>query len=295
MTLEQQLLQYIVSGITNGSIYALIALGFVAIYSVTGIINFAQGEFAMLGALLMVSLTRAGLPVPAALLITVALVALAGAVVQRTMLHPARRASVLAQIIITIGASLAIRGVALVFWGTFPYALPPFTPGPPLRPLGVAVRLQSLWVLGSTLAVLLLLYLFFDRTATGKAFRACGVNRLAARLAGINPERMSLLAFALAGGLGAIGGIIIAPIILATYDMGVMLGVKGFVAAVMGGLTGYSGAVAGGGLLGLLESLTAGLLASGYKDAVGVLLLFVILLARPPWLFRAEEAAGEGT
>lgn len=294
MLAAQQVLQFLVTGITNGSIYALIALGFVVIYSVTSVINFAQGEFAMLGALLAVSLIAAGLPQALAVGAAVVGVGIFAAVLYRVGLRPARDASPLTLIIITIGAGLAIRGVALVVWGTEPYRMAAFTPGPPLQMGGAVIRLQSLWVLGTTLVLQPLLHLFFTRTMLGRSLRACAVNRLAARLMGIRTDRMALLAFALSGAVGALGGVIIAPIIFATYDMGLMLSLKGFVAAVMGGLVNYPAAVAGGFLLGVLESLGAGFISSGYKDAIAFIALFIILLSKPRWLVRAEQEIEEG-
>ena len=294
MTSAQQVLQFLVTGITNGSIYALIALGFVVIYSVTSVINFAQGEFAMLGALLAVWLIAAGLPQGLAVVVTVVGVGLFSAVLYQVGLRPARDASPLTLIIITIGAALAIRGVALVIWGTDPYQMASFTTGSPLQVGGAVIRLQSLWVLGTTLVLQPLLHLFFTRTMLGRSLRACAVNRLAARLMGIRTDRMALLAFGLSGGVGALGGVIIAPIIFATYDMGLMLSLKGFVAAVMGGMVNYPAAVAGGFLLGILESLGAGFISSGYKDAVAFIALFIILLSKPRWLVRAEQETEEG-
>ncbi len=289
MAFEQQLLQYLVTGITNGSIYALIALGFVIIHSVTSIVNFAQGEFAMLGALLAISLLSAGLPQALAVAVAVAGVGLFAALLYQVGLRPARNASPLVMIIITIGAALAIRGAALAVWGTEPYGMKPFTAGPPLQAAGAVIRLQSLWVLGTTLLLQPVLHLFFTRTIVGRSLRACAVNGLAARLMGIRADRMGLLAFGLSGAVGALGGIIITPIIYATYDMGLMLSLKGFVAAVMGGLVNYPAAVAGGFLLGILESLGAGLISSGYKDAIAFIALFAILLSKPRWIVRAEE------
>jgi branched-chain amino acid transport system permease protein len=290
----QQVLQFLVTGITNGSIYALIALGFVVIYSVTSVINFAQGEFAMLGALLAVWLIAVGLPQGLALVVAVAGVGLFSAVLYQVGLRPARDASPLTLIIITIGAALAIRGAALVIWGTDPYQMAPFTAGSPLQVGGAFIRLQSLWVLGTTLVLQPLLHLFFTRTMLGRSLRACAVNRLAARLMGIRTDRMALLAFGLSGAVGALGGAIIAPIIFATYDMGLMLSLKGFVAAVMGGMVNYPAAVVGGFLLGILESLGAGFISSGYKDAVAFIALFIILLSKPRWLVRAEQETEEG-
>jgi len=294
MSSGQQVLQYLVTGITNGSIYALIALGFVVIHSVTSVVNFAQGEFAMLGALLAISLMAAGLPQGVALAGAVIAVGVFAALLYRVGLRPARDASPLAMIIITIGAALAVRGVALVIWGTEPYAMQPFSAGNPLQVGGAVIRLQSLWVLGTTLMLQPLLHLFFTRTMLGRSLRACAVNRLAARLVGIQTEKMALMAFGLSGAVGALGGIIITPIIFATYDMGLMLSLKGFVAAVMGGLVNYPAAVAGGFLLGILESLGAGLISSGYKDAIAFVALFVILISKPRWIVRSEEGTGEG-
>jgi branched-chain amino acid transport system permease protein len=294
MVTTQQALQFLVTGITNGSIYALIALGFVVIYSVTSVINFAQGEFAMLGALMAVSLITAGLPQGLALVVAVIGVGILSAVLYRVGLRPARDASPLTLIIITIGAALAIRGMALVVWGTDPYQMAPFTVGSPLQVGGAVIRLQSLWVLGTTLVLQPLLNLFFTRTMLGRSLRACAVNRLAARLMGIRTDRMALLAFGLSGAVGALGGVIIAPIIFATYDMGLMLSLKGFVAAVMGGMVNYPAAVAGGFLLGILESLGAGFISSGYKDAIAFIALFIILLSKPRWLVRAEQEIEEG-
>ena len=294
MTFASQLLQFLLTGITNGSIYALIALGFVVIHSVTSVVNFAQGEFAMLGALLAISLIAAGLPQGVAVAAAVIAVGAFAALLYRVGLRPAREASPLAMIIITIGAALAIRGVALVIWGTEPYAMQPFSAGNPLQMGGAVVRLQSLWVLGSTLMLQPLLHLFFTRTMLGRSLRACAVNRLAARLVGIHTEKMALMAFGLSGAVGALGGIIITPIIFATYDMGLMLSLKGFVAAVMGGLVNYPAAVAGGFLLGILESLGAGLISSGYKDAIAFVALFVILISKPRWIIRSEQGIEEG-
>ncbi|MBI4242062.1 MAG: branched-chain amino acid ABC transporter permease [Candidatus Rokubacteria bacterium] len=292
MSLASQLLQYFLSGLVVGGIYALIGLGFVIVYSVTRVINFAQGEFAMLGALLMVSLADLGLPLaPAFPLAALAGCAL-GALLERAAIHPVRQGSALTFIIITIGASIALRGAALLAWGTDPFPLPSFSPGPPLQLGGAIVVRQGVWVLAIAVAIFLGLWAFFTRTYLGKTVRACAINPRAACLMGIRVDRMSLLAFALAGGLGAVAGIVIAPITYATYDMGLMLGLKGFVAAVLGGLVSPPGAILGGFLLGVLESLAAGLVSSGYKDAVAFLILILICLGQVagllPWRVAEE-------
>jgi branched-chain amino acid transport system permease protein len=293
MSFGAQLAQYLASGLVVGGVYALIGLGFVIVYRVTRIINFAQGEFVMLGALLTATGRHLGLPTAAAFALAVAAVALVGGLLERVGVHPVRRAPPMAALIVTIGASIAIRGAALAVWGTDPYALDPFSTGPPLRVLGASVVRQGFWVLAVAGVVFAGLWLFFTRTYAGTAVTACAVNPRGARLMGIRVERMWLLSFGLSGALGATAGAVIAPITYATYDMGLMLGLKGFVAAVLGGLVSPPGAIVGGFLLGLLESLSAGLLSSGYKDAVAFVVLILLLLAQlggwVPWRV-AEEA-----
>jgi branched-chain amino acid transport system permease protein len=283
----RDLVQFFISGMTMGGIYALVALGFVIIYNVTGVLNLAQGEFAMVGALLAVSFYKTGLPYPLVMILSVLAVVLLGVIMERLTINPARSrgASVITLIIITIGVGMTVRGISLILWGTNPYALPPFIKADTLYILGAYLRPQSFWVIGLMLLCVTLLYLFLEKTMVGIAFKACVVNRLAAMLMGIKPERMSLLSFALSGGLGAIAGIVMTPLILASYDMGLMLGLKGFVAAVVGGLTSAPGAVLGGLLVGLLESYGAGIISSGYKDAFAFIILLIVLYIRPSGLF----------
>jgi len=289
--LGSQILQYVLSGIVVGGIYALIAIGFVVIFNVTGIINFAQGEFVMFGALLVVSLQKAGLPLAWALLAAVSLTALLGAFLERVAIQPAKGASIATQIIITIGASIALRGTALMIWGTDPYPLSPFSEGPPLTLAGAVVVQQGLWVIGVTVFLLVGLHGFFHRTLLGKALRACAYNSVGALLNGISVNRMSLLSFALSAGLSAAAGIVISPITYATYDMGAMLGLKGFAAAMVGGLASIQGAVVGGLLVGILESLGAGIVSSGYKDAVAFLVLLALFFLKPDGILGGRAKA----
>lgn len=279
-----QILQFIISGMTLGGIYALIALGFVTTYNVTGILNFAQGEFVMLGAIMAASLSTK-MPLFAAIILTIFIVSVFGLLFERSALYPVRKASAVTAILVTIGLSISIRGVAVLIWGTDPYTLPVFSKGEALTLFGAKIPLQSFWVIGTALLVVSVLVWFFEKTYFGKAVRACVINKLAAQLMGISPQVMSLFAVAISAALGAIAGIVITPITLATYDMGLMLGLKGFVAAVLGGLTSISGAVWGGLLLGLLEALSAGLVSSGYKDAVAFIILVMVLFLKPNGLF----------
>lgn len=288
MDLSSQLLQLLFSGLTLGSIYSLIALALVTTFNITGVLNLAQGEFVALGALLAASLYAAGLPLAAAFLVSVALVAALGAIIERVAIYPARESSALTLIIITVGLSISLRGLALLVWGTDPVSLPAFSSGGPLLVGGAAVNLQTLWILGMAAVTMVVMYVFFELTYTGKALRACVINRTAALLVGINPSSMSLLAFAGSGAIGAAAGIFITPVTLATYDMGFMLGVKGFVAAAIGGMHNIRGAVLGGFILGILEVYSAGLVSSGLKDAVALVVLLAMLMLRPEGLLAVS-------
>ncbi|MDH3674792.1 MAG: branched-chain amino acid ABC transporter permease, partial [Anaerolineae bacterium] len=183
----------------------------------------------------------------------------------------------------------------LLLWGTDPYRLPVFTPGPPFKIFGAILTRQGVWVISVTAITLVVLYIFFNHTLIGKALRACAVNPGTARLMGINPRRMALLAFGLSAAITAIAGIVIAPVTFMAYDRGLILSLKGFVAAIMGGMSRPVGAVIGGLLLGILESFSAGLISSGYKDAVAFIVLFIVLAVRLGGLLRgrvAPEQAG---
>jgi len=281
--------QLLLTGITVGSIYALVALGFVLIYGVTGILNFAQGEFSMLGALFCATLLAWHLPLGTAALIAVAAVCVLGALTERLAVEPAFGAHPLTLIIITFGVSMAFRGLALMLWGADPYALPEFTPGPALMVLGGVLIRQAMWAIGLSVAVVGALFVFFARTVPGAAVRACADNAFACRLVGISPRRMSLVAFTLSAGLGAVAGIVITPITGATYDMGLALGLKGFVAAVIGGLGNAPAAVVGGYLIGIIESLTTGYLAPGYAGAITFLVLLVVLFLQREGLLHGAQ------
>ena len=272
--------QFLVSGISTGSIYVLVALGLIAIYNVTGVINLAQGEFVMLGAMLAVSFQTLHLSLGVSFDLAVLSVMGIGAAIQRVTIRPARHAPDVTLIIITIGTAIAVRGLALLFWGTTPRTLPEFSPGAPLNLWGAVLSRQRVWIMGAALVVLALLYLFFEYTLLGKAVRACAVNRQTAELVGIDTQAMSLLAYAVSAGMSAVAGIVIAPLTLVSYDLGLGLGLKGFVVAIMGGMVNAPAAVIGGLLLGVLESFTSGLLSSGIKNAIAFLVLFLVLLGR---------------
>ncbi|MEE8315494.1 MAG: branched-chain amino acid ABC transporter permease [Syntrophobacteria bacterium] len=292
ITLTGQLIQYLFTGVTVGSIYAMVAVGFNIIYNVTDIINFAQGEFVMLGGLIMVFFTvTAKLPLPLAFVLTVAAVTGVGVLMERFTINPLKNASVLTMIIVTIAVSILFKGIAMFVWGKDPYIFPPFSGSKPLFFYGAAIQTQALWVLFMTAVMVVLMTIFYKKTRYGKAMLACADNPEAARLVGIKVNIMILISFALSAAIGAVAGAVITPISLMEYDRGALLALKGFGAAVLGGLGSFYGAVVAGIFLGIIESMCAGLVSSGYKDAVALILLLLVLYVRPSGLFGNVEAS----
>ena len=282
--MSAQLLQFLLAGLTIGAIYALVALGFSIIYNASQVINFAQGEFVMIGGMATVSLANAGLPLPAAIAAAVLLAATIGLALEKFAVEPARGASVVTLIIITIGASILLRGLATLVWDKNIHPLKAFSGEAPIRIGSATVVPQSLWVIGVTLAIVLLLTWFFGRTLLGKALLATSHNRLAAELVGINVRHVLLAAFGLSAALGAVAGILVAPITFTSWDVGVMLGLKGFAAAILGGMGSGPGAVLGGLALGLAEALGAGYISSAYKDAIAFVIILAVLFFLPSGL-----------
>jgi len=288
--MSAQLAQYLLSGVTIGAIYALVALGFSIIFNASHVINFAQGEFVMIGGMATVSLIGTGLPLPLAMIAAVLLAALVGLALEKLAVEPARGAPVVTLIIITIGASIFLRGLAGLVWDKKLHTLPPFSGNTPIDVAGAALLPQSLWVLGVTLAIVLALSWFFGRTLLGKAMLATSNQRLAAQLVGINVRRVLLISFGLSAALGAVAGILITPIALTSWDVGVMLGLKGFAAAVLGGLGSGPGAVLGGLVLGIAEALSAGYVSSAYKDVIAFVLMLAVLFFMPSGILGRHAA-----
>jgi branched-chain amino acid transport system permease protein len=282
--------QFVISGLATGAIYALIGLSFAIIFNSTGIINFAQGEFVMLGGVLTIaSISALQLPTLVAVAVAVAGTTVIGVLFERLAIRPLKNATPLSMVIITIGASILIRGMVMLMWGKDTKALPSFSGNTPISVAGATLLPQHLWIFAVTLLVIIGSRLFFHHTISGKAMRACSFNRRAANLVGISVGRMVLFSFVISSALGSLAGVIIAPLTMTSYDVGVMLGLKGFCAAIMGGMGSGLGTVLGGLILGVLESLGAGLISSGYKDAIAFFILLLILFIRPQGLFKKGE------
>ena len=283
-------LQFLAGGLTIGAIYALVALGFSIIFNASYVINFAQGEFVMIGGMSAVSFIGSGLPMPIALLGAVAATGVVGLLLEWLAVGRARKADVVTLIIITIGASIFLRGLAQVVWDKSIHALPPLSGDAPIAILGATIVPQSLWVIGVTVIIVAMLSWFFNRTLLGKAMLATSYNRFAAQLVGIEVRKVLFASFGLAAALGAVAGVLIAPITFTSYDTGIMLGLKGFAAAMLGGLGSFPGAIVGGLVLGLLESLGAGYLSSAYKDVIAFVIILVVLVVRPDGILGAVKS-----
>lgn len=278
----------LVTGVLLGGVYSLVSIGLNLIFGVIRIVNFAQGEFVMLGGMITaVTMGAWGLPLWLAALIAIAITTLVGLILDRAAIRPARNASIVVLIIITVGASIFIKGLASIIWGPNERPLPAFTGEAPIDVFGATITPQSLWVMGATLVCAVAMWVIFEYTTVGKAMRACAINPHAAQLCGIRLSRMVSWSFGLAAAIGAIAGIVLAPITMTQYDVGMMLGLKGFCAAILGGLGNALGGILGGLILGVLEGLGGGFY-SQYKDAIAFIVLIVVLLVRPSGLLGRE-------
>lgn len=285
MTLAQ-ILQFTFSGLTLGCIYGLVALGFTIIFNATGIVNFAQGDFVMLGALLTATfVTQLAMPLLTGIALAVLCVGLIGALMERLLIHGLKNdKNLFASVMLTLAASIVLNAGALLLWGADPHHVNAFSGEKPIAVHGATLLPQMIWIAGGVALVIGLLITFFKATWLGQAMLASSMNRDAAAAMGVNVSNMMLLSFACSAAIGGFGGALVAPITMATHDMGGLMTLKGFTAAILGGLGSVPGALIGGLLLGLLESLSSGFISSGYRDAIALALLLVFLMVKPSGL-----------
>ncbi len=280
-----ELLQFLLSGITVGAVYALVALGFTIIFNASGVINFAQGEFVMLGGMSTVFLLDAGVPMLPASGAAILIACAVGIALNKLAIQPARGASVVTLIIITIGASIFLRGAAQIVFDKQIHRFESFSGDEPFVIAGATILPQSLWVIAGAVTVFAGLYVFFTRSLMGKAVLATANSPLAARLVGVNTNFVMTLSFALSAAIGAFAGVLVTPITLTSYDVGIALALKGFAAAVLGGMGNPFGALVGGLLVGLIEAMTAGYISSSYKDAAAFIVILAVLFVMPHGIF----------
>lgn len=272
--------QLLLPGITTGCVYALVALGFVLCASVCGVVNMAQGEYVMLGGVMAAFLAAAGLPTPLAILVAVLAGAALGILQERLTLAPVRRSPAFIQITVTLGVAVVIRGLVLIIFGKDPMSMAGFSGDGAFTLLGAVMPIQTLWVWATTAVLLGATYYFLMHTDMGRAVRACAIDREAAQMMGVSAQRLTLFVLGLSGAMGALAGAVITPIVLAGWDAGVAYGLKGFIGAILGGFRSPVLAVVGGLGIGVIESMSAGYISSGWKDAIVYGLLLAYLLAR---------------
>jgi branched-chain amino acid transport system permease protein len=284
------LLQLAFGGIVTGSIYALVALGFNVVFKSTDAINFAQGEWVMAGGMTAAWIHQQ-FAWPLLLLVPLAIVCVAilGLLSERLAVYPLANPSPMAITLVTIGIAIATKALVMLTLGKQPMSLPSFSGSESIHVGGASLPPQALWVVGLLIATMLAVHLFFERTLLGRAMKAAAADREAAALVGINVARTVMWCFVIAAVTGAVAGIIVTPITLTSFTAGTVLGFKGFSAAMLGGLGNLRGALAGGLLLGLLESFSAAFISSKYKDAVAFIVLLLLLFFRPAGLFGRAQ------
>jgi branched-chain amino acid transport system permease protein len=286
-----QWLQLLISGIVTGAIYALVGLGYVTIYRTSRVVNFAQGSFVMLGALITYSLlNQAGLPFWLSGIFSVLVVVAIAVAMYFLVIAPIIKVSLVSMILVTIGVSLLLENLALVKWGGYGLGIPSFPGERTLHLWRLNVDVQNLWVIAVAAVLFIGLWLLSNRTRVGKQMTATASDPLSASLSGISTTRMIVLAFAISAAIGAIGGICVGSITPMAYATGGMLGLAGFIAAIVGGWGSSSGAIVGGLTVGIAESLASGFLPGGYRSAVAYVLLIIILYFRPSGILGSGAA-----
>jgi branched-chain amino acid transport system permease protein len=276
--------QILVNGFSVGCIYGLIGIGFCVIYNASGIVNFAQGAFVMLGGMITyVLLTTFHLHLVVAGAFATVAVAVIGIIIERVVVRPLwdRNATMFVMILATLAVQIVIERATLILVGDQPKSIPVFTDLPPIRVAGVSIGYQTLWIVGTSLVLIALLALFFQKTLVGRAMRACSINREAAALQGIQVSRMLALSFALSAALGAIAGILLTPTQFTAFNVGTPFAISGFIAAIVGGFGRPFGAFLGGIALGLAQALAVFGLGSGLKNVTALAVLLAFLFFRP--------------
>jgi branched-chain amino acid transport system permease protein len=282
-------LQFLFSGLTSGAVYAFVALGFSVTFTSSGIVNFAQGQFVMIGGMVAASLYGAfNLPVPVAMLSGIAAAALAGFIMGAGFILPMLRFGEFTLILVTLGLSILFEALALVQWGTDPITLPSLLNLDPLRIGGASVTIDAVLIIGMIFFTLLMFLLFAHYTRWGRAMRATSIDPTVAASLGVNVSLTIVLAFVLSAVFGGLAGALLTPLISTGSQTGLLMTLKGFAAAVLGGISSPIGSVAGGFLLGLIEAMATGFISSTYANAIALGLLIVLLMVHPEGLFTGK-------
>jgi len=285
------LLQQLVNGLTMGSIYALLAIGVTMIYKAIGMLNVAHGDTIMVSAFIALTLYRMGVPLIVAIVLTVILAAVLGLCLERFIYRKLEFGSFVNLLIATLGVSFTMRNASIVIWGAEPQLFPQIFSQIPIKISGLLILPQSIGIVLISIVLVILLQVFFYKTKTGKSMRAAASDSEAASMLGINVNKTRFITFGISAAFAAVAGVLLAPMFYATPDMGVMVGLKAFSAAILGSFGSVTGALYGGLILGVIESVTAGYISTAYRDVISFSVLFLILYFKPTGLFkkRAEQ------
>lgn len=280
----------LINGLATGSIYALVAIGFILIYKATDVVNFAQGEFVMASGFISYTLlVLLGLPYYLVFILTVALSGLLGVVLERAVIRPIMDAPVFSIVIATIGISTILRSVGGLVFGYDVLPLPPPFSRDHFRMGPLTVNPMDLWIVASSLVLIGALYAFFRFTRTGTAMRATAQNRTAASLMGISVRNIFSLTWAISGALGGVAGVLIAPVVFLDPNLG-YVAIKAFSAAILGGFGSVPGAIVGGMLIGVIENLSGYFFNAGIKNVSPYVVIILVLSVRPSGLFGLTGA-----
>jgi branched-chain amino acid transport system permease protein len=284
--------QIVFSGIYMGCIYGLVGMGFALIFNSSKIFNFAQGEFLMLGAMLYVTFTTSlNLPFGIAIILCIVSMGLIGVCLEVLGINPLRRrnAETIRIVMVTLAFGIISKNLAEAIWGKYPLKAKEILKVPHVQIAGHLFRAQGVIIIAVTAILLMILWYFFERTMYGKAYRASAFNVTMAYLSGINVRAMVMTSFVLSGILGGVAGVLVGPLAFVSSDMGAMLGVKGFCAAVIGGMGNPFGAVIGGLLIGLSENMVGGFISTRLMQGLSFMFLILVLLIRPQGLLGVSE------
>jgi len=280
--------QLLGSGIMMGCVYGLLALCFYVVHAGTGVINFAQGDFVVIGLVAMwACLVALKLPVVLAVPLTVLATGLVVAILERVAIAPVRSRDPAIPLLLTLALGILIRGLIQLFWGAQPQSVPSFSGDTPIDIFGAAILPQALWIVGGTAVVLAVLHLVFTRTLFGLALRGAAEDREGAQVIGLNAGLISLYAFGLSALISGAAAAVIAPIVSANPLIGLNFSLKGFAGAVLGGIDRPQSAVLGGLFIGILETLIAGLISSQYQNLFVFAVLMMVIVLRPSGLLGA--------
>lgn len=279
---KSMFLQQIIQGLAIGSIYGLVALGYVLIWNTWGVLNFSQGDTAMIGAFfILIFYVWLKIPFALAFVLSIAASMAVAYIIERTAFRPLLKADDISKLIATIGIGIFLENLYRVIFGADPIPFPSVFGANSMKLGSVLLVPQNLWILIIGFTLVIILRLFLTKTYMGKSMRATAQDKEAALLMGVSVKSTMSFTFAMACGIGAVAGILVAPIFFITSDMGVMIGLKGFAAAVFGGIESMTGAMFGGIVLGIAENLGAAYISSKYQSAIAFLLMIIILIFKP--------------